>query len=436
MTHKTKDPQPSRLCKWLIKRIFKDEEDAKLGDFMEIYSTIAEEKGKLQARLKFWGYLIRSIPEYFKDTLCMGGTMLKNYIKIALRNIKRNKGYSSTKIVGLALGMACCLLILFYVLYGFSYDTFHQDADRIYRVAMEFRAKDQPVKYAAVTAPSVAPAILDNFAEVEYAVRFTQGSGIVKHGEKQFFEDGILYADQSFFDVFTFPLIKGNRETVLKEPYTAVLTESTAEKYFGSENPVGKTISINYQTDYKITGIVEDVPSNSHFTFDFLFSFAALEESLQNASIGKLWYSHSYYTYIKTRSENLSVAFIEGVYNVSANIIGDFEKKVGFAQRFFLQPLNDIYLTSNLRNELGSTGNKTYLFYFIAIAVFILIIASINFVNLSTARSTGRAREVGIRKVAGAEKKQLINQFLGEALFTTFISAGISVLIILFSLPY
>jgi putative ABC transport system permease protein len=332
--------------------------------------------------------------------------------------------------------MACCLFILFYVLYEFSYDTFHKDADRIYRVAMEFRAKDQPVKYAAVTPPPVATAILDNFAEVEDAVRITQGNGIVKHGEQQFFEDGILYADQSFFNVFTFPIIKGNPETALKEPYTAVLTESTAEKYFGSEDPVGKTISINYQRDYIITGVAEDVPPNSHFTFDFLFSFAPIEESLQNASIGRLWFSHSYYTYIKTRSENLSVAFIEGVYNVSANNIGDFEKKVGFAQRFFLQPLKDIYLTSNLRNELGSTGNKTYLFYFIAIAVFILIISSINFVNLSTARSTGRAREVGIRKVAGAEKKQLINQFLGEALFTTFISAGIAVLIILISLPH
>jgi putative ABC transport system permease protein len=301
---------------------------------------------------------------------------------------------------------------------------------------MEFQAKDQPVKYAAVTPPPVAPAILDNFSEVEDAVRITQANGIMKYGEKQFFEDGILYADQSFFKVFTFPLIKGDPETVLKEPYTAVLTDSIAEKYFGNEDPVGKTILLNYQRDYKITGIVEDVPPNSHFTFDLLFSFAPIEKSLQNAPIGKLWFSHSYYTYIKTRSENLSPDFIEGVYNLSANIIGDFEDKVGFHQKFFLQPLKDIYLTSNLVYEQGRLGNKTYLYYFIAIAVFILIIASVNFVSLSTARSTQRAREVGIRKVAGAEKKQLVNQFLGEALFTTFISAGIAMLIILFILPY
>ncbi len=434
---KRKKDTPPALAVWILSKITRGEECLSiLSDFSEIYEELVSERGTLKARKWYWIQVLKSIPMFVIDHLYWSVEMIKNYLKIALRNFKIHKGYSFINIAGLAVGMACCLFILFYVLYEFSYDTFHEDADRIYRVAMEFRAKDQPVKYAATTPPPVAPAILDNFSEVEYAVRITQGSGIVKHGEKQFFEDRIFYADQSFFNVFTFPIIKGNPETALKEPYTAVLTESIAEKYFGSEDPVGKTISINYQRDYKITGVVEDVPPNSHFTFDFLFSFAPIEESLQNASIGKLWFSHSYYTYIKTRSENLSPAFIEGVYNVSANIIGDFEKKVGFAQRFFLQPLKDIYLTSNLRNELGSTGNKTYLFYFIAIAVFILIISSINFVNLSTARSTGRAREVGIRKVAGAEKRQLINQFLGEALFTTFISAGIAMLIMLISLPH
>jgi len=434
---KKRTNHPSKLAEWILRRIYPDKGDfTSVGDFQEEYHEFYRSAGSFKANLWYWKQIAKSVPSFIRNKIHWSLIMIHNYLKIALRNLKRHKGYSFINIAGLAVGMACCLFILIYVLYEFSYDAFHEDANRIYRVAMEFRAKDQPVKYAAVTPPPVAPAILDNFVEVEYAVRITWGSGIVKHGEKQFFEDRIFYADQSFFNVFTFPIIKGNPETALKEPYTAVLTESIAEKYFGSEDPVGKTISVNYQRDYKITGVVEDVPPNSHFTFDFLFSFVPIEESLQNASIGILWFSHSYYTYIKTRSEILSTAFIEGVYNVSANIIGDFEKKVGFAQRFFLQPLKDIYLTSNLRNELGSTGNKTYLFYFIAIAAFILIISSINFINLSTARSTGRAREVGIRKVAGAAKKQLINQFLGEALFTTFISAGIAMLIILISLPH
>ncbi len=434
---KRKNDTPPALAVWILSRIARGEERLSiLSDFSEIYEELVSEQGALKANIWYWTQVMRSIPMFVINHLYWSVEMIKNYLKIALRNIKRQKGYSFINVVGLALGMACCMFILFYVLYEFSYDTFHEDSDRIYRVAMEFRAKDQPVKYGAVTPPPVAPAILDNYAEVEDAVRITRASGIVKHGEKHFFEDGILYADQSFFNIFTFPLIKGNLEAVLKEPYTAVLTESTAEKYFGSEDPVGKTISINYQRDYEITGVVEDVPPNSHFTFDLLFSFAPIEESLQNAPIGKLWFSHSYYTYIKTRSENLSPAFIEGVYNLSANLIGDFENRVGFHQRFFLQPLKEIYLTSNLGFEPGSTGKKAYLYYFIAIAVFVLIIASINFVNLSTARSTGRAREVGIRKVAGAEKKQLINQFLGEAFLTTIISAGIAMMIILFSLPY
>jgi putative ABC transport system permease protein len=433
---KMKRTSPPKIAERILSILSSSKKTGILGDTEEEYRMILLEKSRFRADMWYVWQIFLPLPFLIRLTLYWRFIMFENYLKIALRNIKRNKGYSFINVAGLALGMACCLFILFYVLYEFSYDTFHEDSDRIYRVAMEFRAKDQPVKYGAVTPPTVAPAILDKYAEVEDAARITWANGIVKYGEKQFFEDGILYADQSFFNVFTFPIIKGNPETALKEPYTAVLTESTAEKYFGREDPVGKTISINYQRDYEITGVVEDVPPNSHFTFDLLFSFAPIEESLQNAPIGKLWFSHSYYTYIKTRSENPSPAFIEGVYNLSANLIGDFENRVGFHQRFFLQPLKDIYLTSNLGFEPGSTGKKAYLYYFIAIAVFILIIASINFVNLSTARSTGRAREVGIRKVAGAEKKQLIIQFLGEAFFTTIISAGIAVIIILFSLPY
>jgi len=241
---KKKRPTPPSLAAWILSRITRGEDCLSiLSDFSEIFEELVRERGTLKANKWYWTQVMRSIPMFVINHLYWSVEMIKNYLKIALRNIKRQKGYSFINIVGLAVGMACCLLILFYVLYEFSYDTFHKDADRIYRVAMEFRAKDQPVKYGAVTPPPVAPAILDNFAELEDAVRITRANGIVKHGEKQFFEDGILYADQSFFNVFTFPLIKGDPETVLKEPYTAVLTESIAEKYFGSEDPVGKTIS-------------------------------------------------------------------------------------------------------------------------------------------------------------------------------------------------
>ncbi|MGD8540412.1 MAG: ABC transporter permease, partial [Candidatus Aminicenantes bacterium] len=294
-----KRTSPQKLAERILGILSSSKKAGILGDAEEEYHMILSEKGRFKADVWYVWQILKPIPFLIRMTLYWRFIMFKNYLKIAFRNIKRQKGYSFINITGLAVGMACCLFILFYVLYEFTYDTFHEDADRIYRVAMEFRAKDQPIKYAATTPPPVAPAILDNFAEVEYAVRITQVSGIVKHGEKQFFEDRIFYADQSFFNVFSFPIIKGNPETALKEPYTAVLTESIAEKYFGSEDPVGKTISINHRRDYKITGVVKDVPPNSHFSFNFLFSFAPIEESLQNASIGKLWFSHSYYTYIK-----------------------------------------------------------------------------------------------------------------------------------------
>jgi len=431
-----KNYNPPKIGEWILKRISQEEDRISItGDLGEVFRHMMQNDGLLKAYLWYWFQVIISVPPFINYSMSWSFTMFKNYFKIALRNIRNQKGYSFINIAGLTLGMACSMLILFYVLYEFSYDTFHKNADRIYRVAMEFQAKDQPVIYAALTSSPVAPAILDNFAEVEYAVRITRRDGIVKYGERQFFEDEIEYAGQSFFNVFTFSLIKGNPVTVLRDPYTAVLTESAAEKYFGSEDPVGKTISFNYETDYTITGIMKDAPPNSHLSFDMLFSFVTLEQSWQNTPTGELWFSHGYYTYIKTKNNNLSAAFIDGLYNLSANIIGDFEKKVGFQQRFFLQPLKDIYLTSNLDFEPGSTGNKTYLYYFIIIAVFILIIAGINFINLATARSTGRAREVGIRKVVGAEKRQLITQFLGEALFTTFISAVIALVIVLFCLP-
>jgi len=430
--HKTPE-----IGEWLLKRMAVEEDSLSItGDMEEIYTEIISRKGILKAYFWFWFQVFISIPSFVKYKVAGSFAMFNNYLKTALRNIKNRKGYSFINIAGLTLGMACSLLILFYVLYEFSFDSFHKGADRIFRVCMEFRAKDQPVKYAAFTSIPVAPAILDNFPEVEAAARFTRREGIVKYEERQFFEDGILFADRSFFDVFTFSLIKGNPETALKELNTAVLTESAAEKYFGSEDPVGKTISFNNETDYTITGIMEDVPSNSHLTFDMLFSFVTIEQSMQNIPTGELWFSHGFYTYIKTRSQNLSAAFVDGLYNLSANIIGDFEKQVGFQQRFFLQPLKDIYLTSNLDFEAGGTGNKTYLYYFIIIAVFILLIAGINFINLATARSTGRAREVGIRKVTGAGKRQLVSQFLGEALFTIFVSAGIALLIIILCLPY
>jgi len=432
-----KNYNPPKIGEWILKRISQEEDRISVtGDLGEVFRHMVQNDGSLKAYFWYWFQVIISVPPFINYSMSWSFTMFKNYFKIALRSMRNHKGYSFINIAGLAIGIACGMLILLYVQYEFGYDSFHKDTDRIFRVNMEFMAKNQPVKYAAVTSPPVAPAILDNLPDVEFAVRITRRGGVVKFEERQFFEEGILFAEQSFFNVFTFPVIWGNSETALKEPYTAVLTESTAEKYFGSEDPVGKSISVNYQTDYLITGVIKDVPSNSHLSFDILFSFVTLEESFSNASSNEFWFSHGYNTYIKTKNENLSSDFENKLYNLSANLIGDFETQIGFQQKFFLQPLTDIYFSSGLDFETGDRGNKPYLYFFTVIALFILIIASINFMNLATARAAGRAREVGMRKVVGAIKKQLIYQFLGESILTTFISTGIALLIIVLCYPY
>jgi putative ABC transport system permease protein len=363
--------------------------------------------------------------------------MLKNYLKIALRNIIKYKGYSFINITGLAVGMACCILIFLYIQFEFGYDQFHKDADKIYRVAKDFHQKGEPASCGTATPPTLAPVILNDFPGVEHAVRLYKGKGVIKSGEKKFIEEGIFYADASFFNIFTFPFIKGNPETALKDPYSAVLTEETAKRYFNREDPLGKTISFKNSEDFKVTGVIKNVPINSHFKFDILFSFATLEDFYSNRSYNALknWWNHSYRTYIKISSDKPSLQLVDGIYNLSKRYVSDQEARFGFQQKFFLQPLRDIYLKSNIEDEMGETGNIAYLYIFMVIAIFILIIACINFVNLATARSAQRAHEVGMRKVVGAVKTQLVRQFLVEALMVSFASLALAIFIVLFSLP-
>ena len=363
--------------------------------------------------------------------------MLKNYLKIALRNMLKHKGYSFINITGLAVGMACCILILLYIQFEFGYDKFHKDADKIFRVAKDFRIKGEPASYGTATPPTLAPIILNDFPEVEHAVRLYGSKGVIKYGEKKFIEEGIFYADASFFNIFTFPFIKGNPETALKYPYSVVLTEETAKRYFNREDPLGKTISFKNTEDFKVTGVIKVVPINSHFKFDILFSLATLEDTYSKSSYNALknWWNHSYRTYIKISGDKPSPQLVDGIYNLSKRYVSDQEAQFGFQQKFFLQPLRDIYLKSNIEDEIGETGNIAYLYIFMVIAIFILIIACINFINLATARSAQRAHEVGMRKVVGAVKTQLVRQFLVEAILVSFASLALAIIIVLLSLP-
>lgn len=359
--------------------------------------------------------------------------MLRNYLKIAIRNIRRHKTYAFINITGLAIGMACCILIIMYIITELSYDKFHNNSQRIYRLASDANVGGMVAQIALSNAPA-GPALVQAYPEVENAVRIRPRPKIsVKHEEKQFYEEGILWADSSIFDIFSFPMIKGNPQTSLKAPYSLVITEETAQKYFKDGDPLGRILRFNDQADYTVTGIVKKVPHNSHFSFDMLCSYET--QVSRNREAMEDWYNFNLYTYLLL-SENLDYRELEEKFPALVEKhMGSLLKSLGGEINYFLQPLSSIHLHSNLENEISGNSSIVYVYVFAAIALFILFIACINFMNLSTARSATRAKEVAMRKVIGAERKELINQFFGESLVYCFVSLLVALVIVHVSLP-
>ncbi|MGD9347101.1 MAG: ABC transporter permease [Candidatus Aminicenantes bacterium] len=360
--------------------------------------------------------------------------MIKNYLKSALRNIKRHKGYAFINIAGLAIGMACCLLILVYITTELSYDRYHTNADRIVRLGLDANMGGTSVVTPISNVPS-APTLLQVYPEVIGAVRFrTVSKRAVQYEEKVFFENGILYADSSIFQVFSFPVIKGDPKTALVPAYTVVLTDETARRYFGNADPLGKILKFNNQYDFTVTGVIEDVPPNSHFTFDMLCSFETLYDLNREAM--DEWFNFNLYTYLLL-AEGSDYRELEAKFPALIDKhMGEMLKALGGKIDFFLQPLTSIHLHSNMENEIRPNSSITYIYIFTAIGLFILCIACINFMNLATARSSTRAKEVGMRKVVGAQRKALIWQFLGESLIYSILSLAIALLFVRFALPF
>ena len=368
--------------------------------------------------------------------------MFKNYVKTALRNLLKRKGYTFLNILGLAIGMACSLMILLYVQDELSYDRFNVNADQIYRLNMFFRMGGRE-GHIAVSAPPAAQVLINEFPEITDAVRFRdRGSHIIQYEDISFKERRIIFADASFFRVFTIPMIKGNLETALEKPNTLVLSQTTAEKYFGDEDPVGKTVKLDNETDYMITGVYEDIPHNSHFHFEVMLSMPSLEESRDLS-----WLSQNFQTYLVLNA-NTDIMALEAkfpdlllkymgpqVEQILGQSIEDLIASQNIVMELSLIPLKDIHLHSDMDAELGPNSDIKYVYIFSAIALFILIIASINFMNLSTARASGRAKEVGIRKVLGSYKKDLIKQFLTESMILSLISFGLAVVLLILALP-
>ncbi|OOQ61841.1 ABC transporter permease [Mucilaginibacter pedocola] len=367
--------------------------------------------------------------------------MFKNYIKTAFRSLLKNKGFTAINILGLALGLCACLLIVFYVVDELSYDRYNTKHDRIFRVNSDLKLGENRKDYAVIM-PPLAKTLIAEFPYVEDAVRVKNAYTIhVKKGDVNMVESKAAFADPSLFHVFTLPMLTGDAKTALAEPNSLVLTESTAVRYFGKTDVVGTTMTLNENQNFKVTGVIKDLPKTSHFNFDFFLSMATWEDSRSNA-----WLRNDYTTYVllkdKADAKKLSASLNPFLYKVSGDQMkkeigmsyNDFEKS-GSYFRMDLIPLTDIHLKSNRIGELGANSTIQYVYIFSAIAIFILLIACVNFMNLSTARSANRAREVGVRKVLGSSRSFLVAQFLSESIMVTFFATIIALVFAVGLLP-
>lgn len=401
------------------------------GDIDEIYHYKVECESKWRAKAWYWLRVMESIPGIVWDKIYWRIVMIKNYLKIALRNFQRHKGYSFINIAGFAIGMAVCLLILIYVRHERSYDTYHKDGDRVYRIVLDSRTPTANRVFAPIS-PMVAPTLKTDFPQVEQAARvLTTSSRLVRREDTFFYEDRFMYADPEVYDVLTIPFIQGNPQEVLIRPYTLVISERMSLKYFGHSNPIGETIEINNET-FEITGIVVDPPENTHLKYDLMASM----ETLSGWGEMTNWYSTMFYTYLKLRPNVNLDEFSQQVSSLADKYVGEQLKKWGNTDHYFLQPISSIHLHSHIRYEAEPSGNPQYVKFFSFVGLFILLIACLNFMNLSTARSANRAKEVGMRKVVGAKRFQLIWQFLGESLLVTMVSLGLALMIAKFAIPY
>jgi len=370
--------------------------------------------------------------------------MLKSYVVVALRNLWRHRGYTLINVFGLTIGIASSIFILLYVINELTYDRFHEKSDQIYRVWISGSMPATEMRHA-VTSPPMAEALLNDYPEVEHAVRMRKaGDLLVRKGDRTFQEtdDEFIFADSTFFDVFSFDLLKGNAETCLRDPRSIVLTEEYARKYFGDEDPIGQTLKIEQDTNLSvITGVMADFPQNSHFHCKMISSMTTLRNSRSTN-----WVNHNYYTYVVLKEGTDPVTFESRLREMVLKYVGptivqflgvDIEQfeASGNSYGYKVQKLTDIHLHSNLQYEHEPNGNPLYVYVFLVAAILILVIAGINFMNLATARSTIRAREVGLRKVVGSKRSQLIGQFLTESVVLSLISLLFAVGLVYLFLP-
>jgi putative ABC transport system permease protein len=424
MTKQTK--QPPKIAQFLLARFLNDYSAVPLlGDLEEEYRSVADEFGVKRARLWYWQQVIKSLPDISNNTLYWSSAMVKNYVKIAFRNIQRHKMYSYLNIVGLAVGITCSLLITLWVLDELSFDRFHTYADRLFRVEFNQNYSGE-LFHVNVSPHPMAPALVEEISEVEKATRVMPiGEILVKHADKAFYEDSVMAVDPSFFEMFSYPLIRGDSRKALDDPYSIILTEDRARAYFGHSNPIGKTLNVDNELDFTVTGVLKNIPSTGYLQFDMLVPYELLRALGMNID-GWGFNTTLTFALLRKNADYKSVA-----QKVQALVAKHDDTE---DQTYSLRPVTQIHLYSHF--GFGDRrGQAQYVALFSAIAVFVLLIACINFMNLSTARSAKRAREVGMRKVVGAVKRQIIAQFYGESCIFTLIALILAFLCVYLALP-
>lgn len=415
------------MAQFLLRWILPDGTwDTPLGDFEEFYNSIAGEKSVASANAWYWKQIVKLIPAKIINSAYWSLQMFKNYLKVALRVIKRHKSFSIINIAGLAIGMACCILILLWVQDELGFDQFHEKGDDLYIVGTRMRL-GSGIAITTGTPPALSPALKEEYPEVANSVRFCNGphSLYLTYGDKKFREEAEA-VDSSLLEMFSFPLKQGDPATALSDPYSLVMSERMALKYFRNEDPLGKVIRVDNTYDFAVTGVLEELSPHSSLQFDFLIPIEFLKERWNNPRHLETWYNLSFTTYVQLQD------------NVSPE---DFSKKI--AGRInkdyprddvkpFLWPFKKLYLYG-----LGTGGGRIVQVRMLSlVALFVLVIACINFMNLTTARSGTRAKEIGMRKVAGAFRIDIIKQFFGESVLLSLLSIFLAVFLVLSLLSF
>ncbi len=419
--------KPPRVAEWLLGRfLLLHNASPVLGDFEELYNDMIESRGRTAADLWYWFQLVKSFPGFVLGYFYWGFVLFRSYLKVTLRSIMRHKGFSFINIFGLALGLSCTLFISLWVLDELSFDRFHTNTKRLYRVEADEEYSGYSM-HTIVSPPPLAPVLADEVPEVEAAARFSRFGGLqLRYGDHSFFEQQVRATDPTFFRMFSFPLLRGEPDTALNDPFSIVISQRMATKYFGEDDPLGAVIQAENRFDLMVTGVIQDPPGNSTLQYDWIVPFVFVEQNLRRMPAG---WEDAISTFVLLR---------EGVEpdGVAPKITELILRNKGKPDRtvYGLASLARLRLFSVYgRGEL--MGTVKYVYIFSLIALFVIVIACINFMNLSTARSAQRAKEIGMRKVVGAQRRDLIRQFYGESLLYTLCALGFAVLGVIVLLP-